>query len=103
MLLWLLYIEERAKTASRYEMWQSVVEVQRCCRAQNEMNAITIKDVYNKLFESCRVKDWERSGRLEGGQQQFENVNIVQALFDEATKNQQDKEQDKVDIAGMRR
>lgn len=84
-----LSIEERAKIASRYEVWQSVVQVQRWWRAQNgrnaSLNARTIKNCHSKLFESGSVKDKKRSGRRPTASRE-ENVNNVQAMFERSPK-----------------
>ena len=62
-----LTLEERAKVASRYEVWRSVVRVQRWWRSENGVNAKirpeTIKRCHSKLFSRGSVADLPRSGR----------------------------------------
>ncbi|CAF2088788.1 unnamed protein product [Rotaria magnacalcarata] len=62
-----LTVQDRALIATRYEMWPSVVEVQRWWRSQRgkhaTLGAKTIKNGHQKLMKTGSVYDTERSGR----------------------------------------
>ena len=63
-----LTVQDRALIATRYEMWQSVVEMQRWWwRSQQgkgvTLDAKTIKNCHQKLMITGSICDIERSGR----------------------------------------
>ena len=62
-----LTVQDRALIATRYEMWQSVIEVQRWWRSQRgrhaTLDAKIIKNCHQKLMTTSSVCDVERSGR----------------------------------------
>ncbi len=62
-----LTVQDRALIATRYEMWQSVIELQRWWRSQRGRHATlhpnTIKNCHQKLMTTGSVCDTERSGR----------------------------------------
>ncbi|CAF3770620.1 unnamed protein product [Rotaria sp. Silwood1] len=79
-----LSIQDRVLIATRYEMWQSVIEVQRWWRNQRgkhlTLDAKTIKNCHQKLMITGSVYDMERSGRRSTSHSP-EVVNTVQAIF----------------------
>ena len=66
-----LTIQERAKIAARYEVWNSVVEVQRWWRTLKGSRATlhpeTIRNCHAKLMTTGSVNDKRRSGRIGAG------------------------------------
>lgn len=79
-----LSIQERAKIASRYEVWQSIVEVQRWWRNINGPHAVldpkTIKNCHSKLITTGSVADSKRTGRPSTSRSE-ENIQIVREMF----------------------
>lgn len=80
-----LSIEERVKIASRFEVWKSVVQVQRWWRAENGRNAYlspnTIKNCHQKLLHTGSVSDSVRSGRHKTSLSN-DNIEIVRGIFE---------------------
>ncbi|CAF3023534.1 unnamed protein product [Rotaria sp. Silwood2] len=80
----LLTVQDRALIATRYEMWQSVIEVQRWWRSQWGRHATlhpdTIKNCHQKLMTTGSVCDTERSGRHSSSRSP-EIVDIVREMF----------------------
>ena len=62
-----LTVQDRALIATRYEIWQSVVEVQKWWRTQRSkhitLDAKTIKNYHQKLMTNGSVCDLEHPGR----------------------------------------
>lgn len=79
-----LTLQERAQLASRYEVWQSVVRVQRWWRTihgpRAQVDPKTIKNCHAKLMTTGSVVDVRRSGRPSTSTTQ-ETVHAVQAMF----------------------
>ena len=79
-----LTVQDRALIATRYEMWQSVIEVQRWWRSQRgrheTLDAKTIKNCHQKLMTTGSVCDIERSGRHSTSRSP-EAVDIVRKMF----------------------
>ncbi|CAG5050222.1 unnamed protein product [Parnassius apollo] len=77
-------MQERAQIASRYEVWQSIVEVQRWWRNFNEPHAVldqkTIKNCHSKLMKTGLVADSKRIGRPSTSRSE-ENIKIVREMF----------------------
>lgn len=80
----LLTVEERAKIAARYEVWGSVVRVQRWWRAERGIHATldakTVKNCHSKLLTTGSVADARRSGRPSTSRT-AENVDRVREMF----------------------
>ena len=79
-----LSIEDRARIAARYEVWQSVVQVQRWWRSQHgrhsNLDPKTIKNCYRKLMTTGSVLDSARSGRP--STKSDADVELVREMFD---------------------
>ena len=79
-----LSVEERAKIAARYEVWGSVVRVQRWWRAERGIHATldakTIKNFHRNLLTTGSVTDARRSGRPSTSRTD-DNVAIVNEMF----------------------
>jgi hypothetical protein len=79
-----LTTQERAQIAARYEVWNSVVAVQRWWRTVKDGNATirqeTIKNCHSKLLTTGSVKDAMRSGRPSTSLSE-ENVASVMDMF----------------------
>ncbi|CAG5020036.1 unnamed protein product [Parnassius apollo] len=77
-------MQERAQIASRYEVWQSIVEVQRWWRNFNGPHAVldpkTIKNCHSKLMKTGSVADSKRTGRPSTSRSK-ENIKIVREMF----------------------
>lgn len=77
-------VQERAQVAARYEVWRSVVQVQRWWRAEHGPRATldpkTIKNCHAKLMNTGSVVDIRRSGRPSTSRSD-ENVQRVQEMF----------------------
>ncbi len=62
-----LTLQERAQLAARYEVWRSVVQVQRWWRTikgrHDQVDAKTIRNCHEKLITTGSVADTRRSGR----------------------------------------
>lgn len=84
-----LSVYDRAQIASRYEVWKSVVLVQRWWRREKGVNASlrpeTIKNCHTKLMTTGSVKDMKRSGRPCTSRSE-ENVVAVQEMFTRSPK-----------------
>jgi hypothetical protein len=78
-----LTLQERAQLAARYEVWQSVVQVQRWWRTirgpHAQVDSKTIKNCHAKLMATGSVVDTRRSGRRSLSTDQA--VNAVQEMF----------------------
>ena len=78
-----LNVQERAQIAARYELWNSVVAVQRWWRTVKGRNATirqeTIKNCHSKLLTTGSVTD-ARSGRPSTSRSE-ENVALVRDMF----------------------
>ena len=83
-----LTLQERAQLASRYEVWQSVLRVQRWWRTihgpRAQVDPKTIKNCHAKLMTTGSVVDARRSGRPSTSTTQ-ETVRAVQAMFRRST------------------
>lgn len=79
-----LTVQDRALIEARYEMWQSVIEVQRWWRNQRGRHATfdakTIKNCHRKLITTGSVCDIERTGRHSTSRSP-EVVDIVREMF----------------------
>ena len=79
-----LTVQERAQFAARYEVWNSVVAVQRLWRTVKGRNATirqeTIKNCHSKLLTTGSVMDAQRSGRPSTSRSE-ENVAFVRDMF----------------------
>ena len=79
-----LIVQDRALIATRYEMWQSVIDVQRWWRSQRgshvTLHPNTIKNCHQKLMTTGSVCDTERSGRHSSSGSP-EVVDIVRKTF----------------------
>jgi len=79
-----LTIQERAQIAPRYEVWNSVVAVQRWWRTVKGRNATirqkTIKNCHSKLLTTGSVRDSRKSGRPSTSRHE-ENVALVRDMF----------------------
>jgi DNA-binding transcriptional regulator YhcF (GntR family) len=77
-------MQERAQVAARYEVWHSVVQVQRCWRTEHGPRATldpkTTKKRHDKLMNTGSVFDIRRSGRPSKSRSE-ENVRMVQDMF----------------------
>ena len=75
---------ERAQIASRYEVWKSVVQVQRWWREHHEHPACldpkTIKTCHSKLMTTGSVKDAPRSGRPSKSEAE-NDVELLREMF----------------------
>ena len=82
-----LTIQERAKIAARYEVWNSVVEVQRWWRTLKGSRATlrreTIRNCHAKLMTTGSVNDKRRSGRPSTSRSPAK-VAKVQEMFDQS-------------------
>ena len=78
---------ERAQIASHYEVWKSVVQVQRWWREHHERRACldsrTIKTCHSKLMTTGSVKDAPRSGRPSKSKAE-NDVELLRKMFDES-------------------
>ena len=79
-----LTVQERAQIAALYEVWNSVLAVQRWWRAVKGRNATvrqeTIKNCHSKLLTTVSVTDARRSGRPSTSRSE-ENVALVRDMF----------------------
>jgi len=79
-----LTVEERAQIAARYEVWNSVVAVQRWWRTVKGRNTTirpeTIKNCHSKLLTTGSVTDARRSARPSTSRS-GENVALVRDMF----------------------
>ena len=79
-----LTVKERAQIAARYEVWNSVVAVQRWWRTVKGRNITirpeTIKNCHSKLLTTGSVTDARRSGRQSTSRSE-ENVALVRDMF----------------------
>lgn len=82
-----LTYRERAQLASRYEVWKSVVQVQRWWREQHEdrpcVDPKTIKNCHSKLMTTGSVKDAPRSGRRSKSKDE-NDVQLLCEMFDKS-------------------
>ena len=78
---------KRAQIASRYEVWKSVVQVQRWWREHHEHRACldskTIKTCHSKLMTTGSVKDAPRSGRPSKSEAE-NDVELLREMFDKS-------------------
>jgi len=78
-----LTVQQRAQIAARYEMWNSVVAVQRWWRTMKGRNATirqeTIKKCHSKLLTTGSVTDALSSGRPSTSRSE-ENVALVRDM-----------------------
>jgi len=79
-----LTVQERAQIAALYEVWNSVLAVQRWRRTVKGRNATirqeTIKNRLSKLLTTVSVKDARRNGRPSTSRSE-ENVALVRDMF----------------------
>ena len=79
-----LTVKERAQTAARYEVWNSVVAVQRWWRTVKGRNTTirpeTIKTCHSKLLTTDSVTDARRNDRPSTSRSE-ENVALVRDMF----------------------
>ncbi|CAG0903399.1 unnamed protein product [Darwinula stevensoni] len=79
-----LTLGERSQLASRYEVWQSVVQVQRWWRnvhgPRASVDAKTIRNCHSKLMNTESVVDTRKSGRPSTSRSE-ENVQVVEEMF----------------------
>ncbi|CAG5056457.1 unnamed protein product [Parnassius apollo] len=77
-------MQERAQIASRYEVWQSIVEVQRWWRNFNGPHAVldpkTIKNCRSKLMKTGSVADSKRTGCPSTSRSE-ESIKIFREMF----------------------
>ena len=96
-----LNVQERAQIAARYEVWNSVVAVQRWWRTVKGRNATirqeTKKNCHSKLLTTGSVTD-ARSGRPSTSRSE-ENVALVRDMF---TRSPRKSTLAKVDCRGTR-
>ena len=99
-----LTIQERAKIAARYEVWNSVVEVQRWWRTLKGSRATlrpeTIRNCHAKLMTTGSVNDKRRSGRPSTSRSPAKVAKVQESLI-RARKNQLVKQLVKVDCQGI--
>ena len=85
-----LALQERAQQAARYEVWKSVVRVQRWWRANKgryaQVDAKTIKNCHAKLIATWSVADTQRRGRRSNSRG-LDVVQVVQEMFTRSPKN----------------
>ena len=79
-----LTVQERAQIAAHYEVWRSIVEVQRWWRTikgrHAQIDPKTIKNCHAKLMTTGSVSDTQRSGRPSKFRDP-EVVQVVQEMF----------------------
>lgn len=82
-----LSIEQRARIAARYEVWESVVQVQRWWRARygrhTNLDPKTIKNCHKKFLTTGSVLDAKRTGRPSTSRSE-ENIHCVKVMFDKS-------------------
>ena len=80
-----LTLQERAQLAAQYEVWQSVVRVQRWWRTihgpRAQVDPKTIKNCHSKLMTTGSVADVRRRGGPSTSRAQ-ETVHAVQEMFE---------------------
>ncbi|CAG5039469.1 unnamed protein product [Parnassius apollo] len=78
-------MQERAQIASRYEVWQSIVEVQRWWRNFNGPHAVldpkTIKNCHSKLMKTGSVADSKKNRPSFNIPRSEEDIKIVREMF----------------------
>ena len=84
-----LTLQERVQLAARYQVWRSVVQVQRWWRSiigrHAQVDAKTIKNCHAKLMTIGAITDTRRSGRPSSSSGP-ELVQVVQEMFTHSPK-----------------